>query len=239
MRQVALNTHISGTFNIELENLRNSVLTMGGEVEQQLVDTLKAIKLNHASLAEKVVLNDLKINSMEVQIDEECLRIIAKRHPTASDLRLIMTISKAITDIERMGDEIERIAKLVTRNKLPSSDTIKTSMLLIGERVAAMMRGTFDAFARQDESAALAVYDQDNRIDSEYKRLLTYTTLEMEKTTEDMQDWLDVLWALRSLERIGDRCKNVCEYVVYLTRGTDVRHTPLENMQQKLEDLSY
>lgn len=238
MRQVALNTHISGTFNIELENLRNSVLTMGGEVEQQLVDTLKAIKLNHASLAEKVVLNDLKINSMEVQIDEECLRIIAKRHPTASDLRLIMTISKAITDIERMGDEIERIAKLVTRNKLPSSDTIKTSMLLIGERVAAMMRGTFDAFARQDESAALAVYDQDNRIDSEYKRLLTYTTLEMEKTTEDMQDWLDVLWALRSLERIGDRCKNVCEYVVYLTRGTDVRHTPLENMQQKLEDLS-
>ncbi|AIF97946.1 MAG TPA: phosphate transport system regulatory protein PhoU [Alteromonas australica] len=238
MRQVALNTHISGTFNIELENLRNSVLTMGGEVEQQLVDTLKAIKLNHASLAEKVVLNDLKINSMEVQIDEECLRIIAKRHPTASDLRLIMTISKAITDIERMGDEIERIAKLVTRNKLPSSDTIKTSMLLIGERVAAMMRGTFDAFARQDESAALAVYDQDNRIDSEYKRLLTYTTLEMEKTTEDMQDWLDVLWALRSLERIGDRCKNVCEYVVYLTRGTDVRHMPLENMQQKLEDLS-
>ena len=238
MRQVALNTHISGTFNIELENLRNSVLTMGGEVEQQLVDTLKAIKLNHASLAEKVVLNDLKINSMEVQIDEECLRIIAKRHPTASDLRLIMTISKAITDIERMGDEVERIAKLVPRNKLPSSDTIKTSMLLIGERVAAMMRGTFDAFARQDESAALAVYDQDNRIDSEYKRLLTYTTLEMEKTTEDMQDWLDVLWALRSLERIGDRCKNVCEYVVYLTRGTDVRHMPLENMQQKLEDLS-
>ncbi|MCQ8849787.1 PhoU-like phosphate uptake regulator [Alteromonas sp. 76-1] len=238
MRQVALNTHISGTFNIELENLRNSVLTMGGEVEQQLLDTLKALKLNHPGLAEKVVLNDLKINSMEIQIDEECIRIIAKRHPTASDLRLIMTISKAITDIERMGDEIERIAKLVTRNKLPSSDTIKSSMLLIGERVAAMMRGTFDAFARQDESAALAVYKQDNRIDSEYKRLLTYTTTEMEKTTEDMQDWLDVLWAMRSLERIGDRCKNVCEYVVYLTRGTDVRHTPLENIQQKLEDLS-
>ena len=238
MRQVALNTHISGTFNIELENLRNSVLTMGGEVEQQLLDTLKALKLNHPGLAEKVVLNDLKINSMEIQIDEECIRIIAKRHPTASDLRLIMTISKAITDIERMGDEIERIAKLVTRNKLPSSDTIKSSMLLIGERVAAMMRGTFDAFARQDESAALAVYKQDNRIDSEYKRLLTYTTTEMEKTTEDMQDWLDVLWAMRSLERIGDRCKNVCEYVVYLTRGTDVRHTPLENIHQKLEGLS-
>ena len=238
MRQVALNTHISGIFNIELENLRNSVLTMGGEVEQQLVDTLKAIKLNHPGLAEKVVINDLKINSMEMQIDEECIRIIAKRHPTASDLRLIMIISKAITDIERMGDEIERIAKLVTRNKLPSSDTIKSSMILIGEHVASMMRGTFDAFARQDEKAALDVYDQDNLIDSEYKRLLAYTTTEMEKRTQDMQDWLDVLWALRSLERIGDRCKNVCEYVVYLTRGTDVRHTPLENMQQKLDDLT-
>ena len=129
MRQVALNTHISGTFNVELENLRNSVLTMGGEIEQQMVDTLYAIEHNHAAIAEKVVLNDLKINSMEIQIDEECLRIIAKRHPTASDLRLIMTISKAITDIERMGDEIERIATLVTRNKLPTSDTIKRSMV--------------------------------------------------------------------------------------------------------------
>ena len=238
VRQVALNTHISGKFNIELENLRNSVLTMGGEVEQQLVNTLKAIKFNHGSLAEKVVLNDLKINSMEMQIDEECLRIIAKRHPTASDLRLIMTISKAITDIERMGDEIERIAKLVTKNKLPVSDTIKSSMLSIGDRVAAMMRGTFDAFARQDESAALKVYEQDNRIDREYKRLLTYTTSEMEKTPQNMQDWLDILWALRSLERIGDRCKNICEYVVSLTSGRDVRHSSLEGLQQKLEDLS-
>lgn len=237
MRQVALNTHISGKFNIELENLRNSVLTMGGEVEQQLMDTLRAIKHNNAGLAEKVVLNDLKINSMEVQIDEECLRIIAKRHPTATDLRMIMIVSKAITDIERMGDEIERIARLVTKNKLPNSDVITSSMVSIGDKVMAMMRGTFDALARQDEKSALEVYDQDNRIDSEYKRLLTYTTGEMQKSTNDMQDWLEVLWALRSLERIGDRCKNICEYVVYLTRGKDVRHS-LENMRTKLEDLT-
>ena len=114
MRQIAFNTHISGKFNTELEDLRNSVLTMGGEVEQQLIDTLKAIRLNHSGLAEKVALNDLRINSMEIQIDKECMRIIAKRHPTASDLRLVMIISKAITDIERMGDEIERMARLVT-----------------------------------------------------------------------------------------------------------------------------
>ena len=147
-------------------------MAMGGEVEQQMADTLKAIATNNPGLAETVILNDLKINSMEIQIDEECVRIIAKRHPTASDLRLIMIISKAITDIERMGDEIERIARLVTKDKLPADVSIKSSMLSIGQQALAMMRGTFDAFARLDEEAALDVYDQDNSIDSEYKKLL-------------------------------------------------------------------
>ncbi|WP_100643928.1 phosphate signaling complex protein PhoU [Alteromonas facilis] len=238
MRQVKFNTHISGRFNIELENLRNSVLTMGGEVEQQMVDTLRAIKENNAGLAEKVVLNDLKVNSMEVQIDEECMRIIAKRHPTASDLRLVLTISKATTDIERIGDEIERIAKLVTKDKLPASETIKSSMLAIGEHVVAMMRGTFNAFARQDEHAALDVYEQDDRIDKQYKLLLSYTSQEMQQHSEMMEDWLEVLWALRALERIGDRCKNICEYVVYLAGGADVRHASLETMQKKIGELS-
>lgn len=238
MRQVKLNTHISGKFNTELENLRNSVLTMGGEVEQQMVDTLRAIKENNAGLAEKVVLNDLKINSMEVQIDEECMRIIAKRHPTASDLRLVLTIAKATADIERIGDEIERIAKLVTKSHLPLSETIKSSMLSIGEHVVAMMRGTFNAFARQDERAAIDVYEQDNRIDRQYKNLLAFTTQEMQQHPQMMEDWLEVLWALRSLERVGDRCKNICEYVVYLAGGADVRHSSLESMQQKLDDLT-
>lgn len=238
MRQFALNTHISGRFNIELENLRNSVMAMGGEVEQQMADTLRAIGANNPGLAEAIILNDLKVNSMEIQIDEECVRIIAKRHPTAGDLRLIMIISKAITDIERMGDEIERIAKLVTKNKLPSDVAIKSSMLSIGQQALVMMRGTFDAFARLDEEAALEVYDQDNSIDSEYKKLLSYTAGEMSRSGESMEDWLEILWALRSLERVGDRCKNICEYVVSLTRGKDVRHMPLENMQQKLEDLA-
>ncbi|MFC3092904.1 phosphate signaling complex protein PhoU [Alteromonas sediminis] len=237
MQNVSFNTHISAKFNTELENLRNSVLTMGGEVEKQMVDTLQAIRLNHPGLAEQVILNDIKINSMEVQIDEECMRIIATRHPTATDLRLVMTVAKATTDIERMGDEIERIAKLVTKDKLPASETIISSMMLIGDRVVDMMRGTFDAFARQDDYAALEVYERDNRIDSEYKRLLSHIADEMQRNSENMQDWLELLWAMRSLERIGDRCKNVCEYVVYLARGKDVRHSPLETIHQKLEDL--
>lgn len=237
MRQIKFNTHISGRFNIELENLRNSLLTMAGAVEQQLIDALKALEQNHSALAESVILRDLEINSMELQIDEECLRIIAKRHPAASDLRLVMTVSKAIVDIERMGDEVERIAKLITHKSLPPNTAIKRNMMSIGERVVAMMRGTFDAFARQDEAAALEVYDQDNLIDSEYKALLNYIAQEINKREARVEEWFEFLWALRSLERIGDRCKNICEYVIYLNRGSDMRKEPIENMRKTLSSL--
>jgi phosphate transport system protein len=199
-RHIELNTHISGKFNQELENLTNSVLTMGGEVEQQLINTITAIRENNASIAERVVLNDLKINSMEVQIDDECMRIIAKRNPTAGDLRLIMTVSRATTDIERIGDEICRIAKLVTKDRLPPSDLILSGMLMIAEKVVIMMRGTFDAFARQDEKSAVAVYEQDDNIDRKQKELLQQTAIEMQKDSSEMQRWFDVLWAIRSLD---------------------------------------
>ncbi|MDT0583237.1 MULTISPECIES: phosphate signaling complex protein PhoU [Alteromonadaceae] len=233
-RNIELNTHISGKFNQELEKLTNSVLTMGGEVEQQLINTITAVRENNPSLAERVLLNDLKINSMEVQIDDECMRIIAKRNPTASDLRLIMTVSRATTDIERIGDEICRIAKLVTKDRLPPSDIVLSGMLMIAEKVVFMMRGTFDAFARQDERSAVAVYEQDNSIDKKHKELLKQTAKEMSEQKHDMQAWFDVLWAIRSLERIGDRCKNLCEYVLFLTYGKDVRHSSMKKTVKKL-----
>ena len=233
-RHLELNTHISGKFNQELENLTNSVLTMGGEVEQQLINTITAIRENNASLAERVLLNDLQINSMEVQIDDECMRIIAKRNPTASDLRLIMTVSRATTDIERIGDEICRIAKLVTKDKLPPSDIVLGGMLMIAEKVVFMMRDTFDAFARQDEKSAVAVYQQDDAIDKKHKELLKQTANEMQNDHTEMQQWFDVLWAIRSLERIGDRCKNLCEYILFLTYGKDVRHSSMKKVVKKL-----
>lgn len=233
-RHLELNTHISGKFNQELENLTNSVLTMGGEVEQQLIDTITAIRENNASLAERVLLNDLKINSMEVQIDDECMRIIAKRNPTASDLRLIMTVSRATTDIERIGDEICRIAKLVTKDRLPPSDIVLSGLLMIAEKVVFMMRGTFDAFARQDEKSAVVVYEQDDNIDKKHKALLKQTAVEMQNDPTEMQNWFDVLWAIRSLERIGDRCKNLCEYILFLTYGKDVRHSSMKKVVKKL-----
>lgn len=235
MSNIQLNTHISGRYNQELQDLTHSVLTMGGEVEQQLHHTLLALKERDPALAEKVVFNDLKINNMEVQIDEECMRIIAKRHPTASDLRLVMTVSKAITDIERIGDEIERVARTIAKQHIPDSGQIHSSMLLIGEHVSEMLRGSLDAFARMDVNSALLVYKQDEQIDLDYKGLIQQIAAAMQKHSEQVTDWLDVLWAVRAFERVGDRCKNLCEYIVYLTQGADARYATMETLQQKLQ----
>lgn len=237
MAKLRINSHISDRFNQELENLRNSVLTMGGVVEQQLSDTITAIKENNLGLAEKVVVNDLNVNSMEIQIDEECLRIIAKRHPTASDLRLVMTIAKATTDIERMGDEIERIAKLTAKGNVPESVTLRTNLVAIGNLVLDMLRGTLNSFARLDLKAALNMYESDAEIDAQYKELLSQTMKDMQQNTDDLERWLEVLWALRSFERVGDRCKNICEYVMYLTKGTDMRHSSIESLHSKIHDM--
>lgn len=217
MTNIAINTHISVGFHQELENLKNSVLTMGGLLEQQLIDTLLALKSNNAGLAEKVVFNDKQMNSMENQIDQECMRIIARRHPTAGDLRLVMTIAKATADIERMGDEVERVAQLITKANVPDSATLKSNMLVLGEQVLAMLKGSLDAFARMDLDAAKLTHQNDKFIDSQYKDLLGITVIEMQQHAEELEIWLEVLWALRSFERIGDRCKNLCEYVMNLT----------------------
>ena len=233
-RQIQLNTHISAKFNQELENLKHSVLTMGGVIEQQLVNTLVALKENAPSLAERVALNDTRVDSMETQVEQECMRIIAKRNPTAGDLRLIMTVSKTATDLERIGDEIARVAKLVTKNKIPNSDTVLSGMMDIGNRNVAMMRATFDAFARQDDKAAVLAHQQDHEIDKVYKKVLEHTALEIQNNPDDINLWLDVLWAIRAFERVGDRCKNICEYVIYLTYGRELSSTSMKKTVKKL-----
>jgi phosphate transport system protein len=233
-RQIQLNTHISTKYNQELENLKHSVLTMGGVLEQQLVNTLVALKENAPSLAERVALNDSRVDSMESQVEQECMRIIAKRNPTAGDLRLVMTVSKTATDLERMGDEIARVAKLVTKNRIPSSDIVLSGMMDIGNRNVTMMRATFDAFARQDDKAAVIAYQQDTQIDKVYKKVLEQTAAEIQSSPEDIAIWMDVLWAIRSFERIGDRCKNICEYVIYLTYGRDLNSSSMKKTVKKL-----
>jgi phosphate transport system protein len=233
-RQIQLNTHISARYNQELENLKHSVLTMGGVIEQQLINTLVALKEKAPSLAERVALNDVRVDSMEWQVEQECMRIIAKRNPTAGDLRLVMTISKTATDLERIGDEIARVAKLVSKNSMPTSDAVLSGMVDIGNRNVAMMRATFDAFARQDDKAAVLAHQLDTQIDKVYKQVLEQTATEIQSSPQDISLWMDVLWALRSFERIGDRCKNICEYVIYLTYGRDINSSSMKKTVKKL-----
>lgn len=237
MPHIEFNTHISGSFNRELQDLRNAVLVMGGEIEQQLLNTLKAMQFNDASLAEKVVLNDVKINGLEIEIDQECLRILATRNPTASDLRLVVTVSKTITDIERMGDEIERVAKLITKGTFQIDEQIKLNTIALGEEIVKMMQKTFDAYARQDVSAALKVYEHDTIIDAKYQHILLLLKERIQQDLNYLDQWLDIMSALRALERIGDRCKNLCEYIIYLAGGQDVRHTNAKKIQKKIKAL--
>lgn len=219
-----LSGHISGKFNQELESLKNAVLTMGGQVEQQLSRTLTALKADDKRLAEKIVTDDEKINEMEVRIDDECMRIIARRHPIASDLRLVLTIVKINTDVERIGDEVERIARMIALNSLPASERIKADMFETGHQILEMLQKTLDAFARMDVEAARDIHQEDKKIDDQYKLLLVQVIDEMQTREELDPGWLDVLWSLRAMERIGDRCKNVCEYIIYFVEGLNMRH---------------
>lgn len=177
MDNMNLNKHISGQFNAELENVRNQVLVMGGLVEQQLTDAIAAIHDQDLDAARKIVANDHKVNAMEVAIDEECTRIIAKRQPTASDLRLVMAIIKTITDLERIGDVADKIARMLTDNANKPQPPL-VSLENMGRRTIKMLHDVLDAFARMDLEAAIAVYKEDDKVDREYesiiRELMTY-----------------------------------------------------------------
>nr|WP_205849212.1 phosphate signaling complex protein PhoU [Natronospirillum operosum] len=230
-----LSTHISSKFNEELELVRNEVLAMGGMVEQQLQDALNAAVESDSELAQAVLSSDVRINEIEMRIDEDCFRIIAKRQPTAGDLRLMLVIMKAIGDLERIGDEAERIARVA----LESFSNKQQKDLLgnvdnLGRHVLSMLHDTLDAFARMDVEAALKVHQEDQKIDREYEALMRLLMTYMMEDSRSIPKILNVMWAVRSLERIGDRCQNVCEYVMYLVKGTDVRHTEYDEMEEKV-----
>ncbi|MGL4754220.1 MAG: phosphate signaling complex protein PhoU, partial [Aeromonadaceae bacterium] len=161
MDNMNLNKHISGQFNTELEAVRNNVLAMGGLVEQQLSDALVAIHDQDHDLARRIVETDLQVNNMEISIDEECTRIIAKRQPTASDLRLILMISKTVTDLERMGDVADKLARMVLNNK--GSQAPLVSIENMGRQAIKMLHDALDAFARMDVEAAIQLYHDDDK----------------------------------------------------------------------------
>lgn len=239
MSNNSLGHHISQQFNTELEDIRSKVLAMGGMVEQQIQEAVKALVSADVELAEGVVKNDVKINALEVSIDEECARILARRQPAASDLRLIVAVIKTITDLERIGDEAEKVARMaidLAELERPRSQYQETQAL--GERVQRMVHDALDAFARMDVDAAFQVAQYDNEIDHQYEGILRQLITHMMEDPRSIKRVMDVIWSVRALERIGDHAKNICEYIVYLVKGKDVRHLGLEAIEKELSPKS-
>ena len=219
-----LGRHISGQFNTELESIRSHVLTMGGLVEQQLSLAMQALHKHDIELARKVVRDDHKVNTMEVSIDEACTRIIAKRQPTARDLRLIMAIIKTITDLERIGDVATKIAFVAIENPSQEEQTFLVSLEPLFRKAIAMLHQVLDAFARMDTDAAAEVYKLDDKLDVEYKAVLHQLIKHMQESPDMIPGVLQVMWCAQAIERVGDRCQNICEYIIYFVKGKDVRH---------------
>ncbi|ASJ97036.1 MULTISPECIES: phosphate signaling complex protein PhoU [Shewanella] len=232
MENMNLNKHISGQFNAELDDIRNRVLAMGGLVERQLEQALDALGNLDAELAQKVIDGDHSVNGMEVSIDEECTRIIAKRQPAASDLRLIIAISKTIADLERIGDACVKIANAALDKRLKNQQPLLVSIEHMGRHATRTLHSTLDALARMDADVAIELHKEDAKLDSEYEGIIRQLMTYMMEDPRSIPEVLDVLWAARAVERVGDRCQNICEYIIYYVKGKDVRHTTYEEMKQ-------
>lgn len=228
--------HISRQFNSDLEEIKSNMLEMGGMVEKQLTDAIDAIISADSGLGQLVKEDDASINAMQVKIDEECNRILVRRQPAASDLRLVLSIIKAANDLERIGDESAKIARLaIELTEQGDSSKGYIEIRHIGERVRNMVYMSLDAFARYDVDAALAVAREDVSVDMEYSTAMREMITHMIEDPRSITRVLNVMWALRSLERVGDHAKNIAEHVIYMVKGTDVRHLGLSGLEEQVK----
>jgi len=229
--------HISRRFNEELEALRSHVMKMAGTTEEMLSEAIAALVEGDSERAEAVIVTDDEVNLMEKRIDEEAMQILARRQPTASDLRLVMAIVKTVSDLERVGDEAEKIARQAI--KLAETDRPRNNyyeLESMAGHVRSMLREALDGFVRMVPDVAISLFRADKKVDDEYEAILrqyyTYLAEEPRKTSRI----LNAIWIARSLERIGDHAKNIGEYIYYLVEGKDVRHIPADEKEQALLD---
>ena len=231
-----LGPHISRRFNEDLEGVRTRALQMGGFVEQQMANAVEALVAGDSQLGDAVARGDHKVNEMEVSIDEECSRLLATRAPAASDLRLIVAVIKTITDLERIGDEGEKVALIAARLATMERPADRYREIKhLGRLTQRLVHDSLDAFARLDAEAALRICREDRVIDEEYEAIQRQCITFMMEDPRTMRRALDVLWIARALERIGDHAKNISEYVVYMVYGKDIRHTALEDVERELK----
>lgn len=228
--------HISRQFNEEIEHLRNRVLKMGGLVEQQVLRSIEALKNIDEKLAQKIIKKDHKVNAMEVKIDEESAQMLALRQPTASDLRMVVAVIKTITDLERIGDEAEKIAAMSVCISESGGKFHKryADIKHLGKHVASMVHDVLDAFARLDVGAAIQVVRADEVADEEYQKLMRQLLTYMMEDPRTITVSMDIMWAARAFERIGDHAKNISEYIIYLVEGKDVRHIDIDEIEKDI-----
>ena len=225
MDKLHIDQHISQKFNQEIEGIRSHLMAMGGLVEKQVNEAIKAVEEANSEIAQSVLDAEPKIDRMEVDIDEECTNLIARRQPTASDLRMVLSVSKMIRDLERIGDEANKIGKMaIILSEEGASPRGHMEVRHIGDSVESMLHDALDAFARYDTEMALEVMSRDQKINIEYKTALRELITYMMEDSRSISRVLNILWTLRALERIGDHAKNICEQVVYLVKGRDIRH---------------
>jgi len=231
-----MSEHIYKQFDADLETVRARVLEMGGLVEEQVNKAVDALISGNIPLAEEVIANDHRVNALEVLVDESCTNIIARRQPTAVDLRMILTIIKTVTDLERIGDEASKIARYAV--KVYESDRMVTprynEIKYMSGLTIKMLRESLDAFARLDVSGAANVARQDMEVDEEFHLITRHLITFMMEDPRTISTFIDLLFVVKAIERIGDHAKNMSEYVVFMVKGKDVRHTTIEELEREI-----
>jgi phosphate transport system protein len=227
--------HLSSQFDADLNAVSSKVLEMGGLVESQIIHAMQALNTFDIGVADQVIAAEVRLNTMEVEIDEECSNIIARRQPAARDLRLLMAISKTITNLERAGDEAEKIAKRVKRiNEDGAGRTVNIAEIkLSGERAVTILRRALDAFARLDTVAAAQIVRDDKAIDDEFRAFVRKLVTYMMEDPRTISAGLDYLFIAKAVERIGDHAKNIAEFIIYIVKGTDVRHVSRDQLERE------
>ncbi|MDB5732935.1 MAG: phoU [Variovorax sp.] len=229
--------HLSSQFDSELNGVSSRVMELGGMVESQIQRAVYALSHFDAETADRVMEVEHRVNAMEVEIDRELSSIIARRQPTARDLRLLIAISKTTANLERVGDEANKIARMVksiiesgAARSLPA-----TEIRIAADLASGLLRKALDAFARLDTAAALSILKEDDLIDQEFdgfvRKLVTY----MMEDPRTISASLDLLFLAKAIERIGDHAKNIAEFIIYVVKGADVRHTSMQDIESALQ----
>ena len=228
--------HISKQFETDLDSTRTRVLQMGGLVEAQILAAIQAFSTGDPALIEQVIENDARVNGYEVAIDGACNHIVVKRQPAASDLRLIMAISKIVTDLERVGDEAKKIARMAKKihESGPHHAQRFPAIRHASQIAVKMLRQALDAFARLDAVSAAEVLKEDSELDAEFRSVLRQLITYMMEDPRTITTSVDTVWVAKAIERIGDHSKNVAEQVIYIVKGTDVRHTSFADIEREI-----